>query len=228
MVGVRRVLGHLALEVLDEQRRPRLVEDGAGHLAVVQQQLGEEELVGQPAHPRSAVAVDLVTAAEIPQRQLEVGLDVGEHGLGSAQHGLGLAQVARDALLLLPAQVLGDRARHHPAGQPAPLVRQLGHPLLGPRDLRRGMSALLVELGLQPVADGLLHLVRHSDRAVVLLDRPLDVLGRQIRQRAGRPALLAPDAEEVEVAAPWRWSDRAGCRSARIGLITTCYDLAQR
>ncbi len=81
MPGVRRTPGHGGVEVLRDEGGPRFVQDRSNHVRTVfrvlgDEQLVEEELVGETPDLGTAPAVDLIAAPDERQGTIECVLDV--------------------------------------------------------------------------------------------------------------------------------------------------------
>jgi hypothetical protein len=100
--------------------------------------------------------------------------------------------------LLLTGEVFGDGSGDDASGQSAALLLQLGDAVARTLDLRLGLALLVAELDAVALPDCLLQLFGKPDRLVVLLNGPLDVLGREVGQAAVGPPLVTADAEEVQ------------------------------
>jgi hypothetical protein len=108
MVRVRCVLDHPGLEVLSQQRGPRLAQHRSDDVSAVDDETDEEALVKEPTDPRAAESVYVVDALEQVECLGESLLDAGINHLGSFEDPLCLCQLGVDALVLLTGQIAGD------------------------------------------------------------------------------------------------------------------------
>ena len=147
--GVFCVLSHLGVEVVDDEGRPRLPQDGTGDVVLVNEELLEEGLVRQASDPGSPSAVEVVAAPHEAESGVEVPFrcvprpPVWWRGSVRRRSVLGRCVGAR------PGRGLrGWRLRRRPGPAVCVRVRALGHDAGRRRSqVRRGIVAGRVRLG---------------------------------------------------------------------------------
>ncbi|HEY3611027.1 MAG TPA: hypothetical protein VGL06_26260 [Pseudonocardiaceae bacterium] len=159
----------------------------------------KERLVRQPSYLRPTQLVDLIAPADQLQGLVQGARDLGKHHGRGRQGPFRLLKLLRDARLLLPADIFRNGTRHNTPTQPPPLLLQLGDPTAGVGHLRLRPPLLLVQLDAQALPDRLLETSRDTDRGVVALNGPLNVLSREIRQLTVGPPLVSTETKEVQV-----------------------------
>jgi hypothetical protein len=146
MVGVCCIAAHPRLEVPGEHGGPRLTERGAGHARsvrfAIEEEPGEEALVGQASDARAAESVDLIHPLEQVEATLEGALDVLVDHLGCFEDPFGLVEVALNAILLLAGEIVRYGAGDDSTGQATALLGELFDALTGAADLGLGSFML--------------------------------------------------------------------------------------